>query len=60
MLRKRPASCNASAEETKRQKNVMIEKVALLDVLKEGKCYAAVVGPYNLSESTVRYIKRMR
>ena len=54
MPRKRPASCNASGKEPKRQKNVMMlnEKVALLDVLR-GESYAAVTRQYNLNESDV-------
>ena len=34
------------------------EKVALLDVLKNGKSYVAVARQYNLKESTVRFIKK--
>ena len=57
MPRKRPASFNTSnAKEPKRQKNVMTlnVKVALLNVLKDGKSYAAVARQYNLNESTAR------
>ena len=34
------------------------EKVKLLDMLKEGKSFAAVARHYGVNESTVRYIKK--
>lgn len=57
---KRPASSKVSGKESKRQKKVMTlqEKVALLDMLKEMKSYAAVARQYHMNESTIRYIKK--
>lgn len=34
------------------------KKVALLDILKEGKSYAAVAQQYHMNKTTVRYIKK--
>ncbi|XP_064092986.1 tigger transposable element-derived protein 1-like isoform X2 [Macrobrachium nipponense] len=50
----------ASGKKPKCQKKVMTlqEKVALLEMLKEGKSYAAVGRHYGINESTVRYIKK--
>ena len=55
-------SSPASGKKPKRQKKVMTlqEKVKLLDLVKEGKSYAAVGRHYGVNESTVRYIKKMR
>ncbi|GFU10729.1 HTH psq-type domain-containing protein [Nephila pilipes] len=57
---KRPASSPASGEEPKSQKKVMTlhEKIELLDIVKEGKSYAAVGRHYGVNESTVRYIRK--
>ena len=57
---KRLASSTASSKEHKRQKKVMRlhEKVELLDMVKEGKSYAAVGRHYGENESTVCYIRK--
>ncbi len=57
---KRPSSSPASGKELKCQKMVMTlhEKVELLDMLEEGKSYAAVGRHYGVNESTVRCIKK--
>ena len=57
---KRHASSPASGKEPKRQKKVITlhEKVELLDMVKEGKSYAAVGRHYGENESTVHYIKK--
>ena len=56
---KRPASSKSSEPESKRSKKTLtiVEKVKLLDMLKEGRTYAAVGRHFGLNESTVRYIK---
>ena len=56
---KRLASSPASGKEPKRQKKAMTlhEKVELLDMVKEGKIYAAVGRNDGVNESTVRYIE---
>jgi hypothetical protein len=58
MSPKRPASSKASGSETKRKRRMLtiVEKVKLLDMLKEGKNFANVARHYGLNESTVRYI----
>ncbi|XP_054643003.1 uncharacterized protein phf11 isoform X2 [Dunckerocampus dactyliophorus] len=55
-----PKSSTSSKVSGKRQKKVMTlqEKVALLDMLTEGRSYAAVARHYGMNESTVRYIKK--
>ncbi|KAI5100977.1 hypothetical protein C0J45_9963 [Silurus meridionalis] len=60
MSPKRSAPSKASGKEPKRQRKVMTlhEKVKLLDMLAEGKPFAAVARHYGLNESTVRYIKK--
>ncbi|XP_066975350.1 tigger transposable element-derived protein 1-like [Macrobrachium rosenbergii] len=57
---KRRAPAKGSSSEPKRKRNMMniSEKVKLLDMLKEGKSYAAVARHYGMNESTVRYIKK--
>ena len=59
MPSKRLASSPASGKEPKRQKKAMTlyEKVELLDMVKDGKSYAAVGRHYGVNESTVRYMK---
>lgn len=57
---KRPASSKSSEPESKRSRKTLtiVEKVKLLDMLKEGRTYAAVGRHFGLNESTVRYIKK--
>ena len=57
---KRPASAKASGSEPKRQRKMLTiaEKVKLLDMLKEGRSFAAVGRHYGINESSVRYIKK--
>ncbi|XP_028658970.1 tigger transposable element-derived protein 1-like [Erpetoichthys calabaricus] len=59
MAPKHAPSSKAGAE-PKRQRTMMTiaEKVKLLDMLKEGRTYAAVARQYGVNESTVRYIKK--
>ena len=60
MSPKRPASSPASGKEPKRQEKVMAlhEKVELLDMVKEGKSYAALRRHCGVNTSIVRYIKK--
>uniref|UniRef100_UPI003590093E tigger transposable element-derived protein 1-like n=1 Tax=Myxine glutinosa TaxID=7769 RepID=UPI003590093E len=60
MTGKRSASSKGSGTEPKRQRKMLniVEKVKLLDMLKEGRSFAAVGRHYGLNESTVRYIKK--
>ena len=54
-------TAQANGEETpKRQRKVMTlhDKVQLLDMINEGKSYAAVGRHFGVNESTVRYIKK--
>nr|XP_057937547.1 uncharacterized protein phf11 isoform X6 [Doryrhamphus excisus] len=55
-----PKSSTSSRVSGKRQKKVrtLLEKVALLDMLTDGRSYAAVARHYGMNESTVRYIKK--
>ena len=55
---KRPASSKSSEPESKRSRKTLtiVEKVKLLDMLKEGRTYAAVGRHFGLNESTVRYL----
>ncbi|XP_013360806.1 PREDICTED: tigger transposable element-derived protein 1-like isoform X2 [Chinchilla lanigera] len=57
---KRSAPSKAADSEPKRHRKMLTikEKVELLDMLKEGKSYAAVGRHYGINESTVRYIKK--
>ncbi|CAI9721543.1 transposable element-derived 1-like [Octopus vulgaris] len=57
---KRHTPSKASGNESKCQKKVMTfhEKVQRLDMLQEGKSYAAVSRCYDLKESTIRYIEK--
>ena len=57
---KRPASAKASGSEPKRQRKMLTraEKVELLDMLKEGRSFAAVGRHYGINESSVHYIKK--
>ena len=49
----------APADGPKRRKMLPIsDKVKLLDMLREGKSYAAVAHHYGINESSVRYIKK--
>ena len=49
----------APADGPKRRKMLPIsDKVKLLDMLREGKSYAAVARHYGINESSVRYIKK--
>ena len=59
MSTKRPGPTKAPADGPKRRKMLPIsEKVKLLDMLREGKSYAAVARHYGINESSVRYIKK--
>uniref|UniRef100_UPI00358EA5CD tigger transposable element-derived protein 1-like n=1 Tax=Myxine glutinosa TaxID=7769 RepID=UPI00358EA5CD len=60
MTGKRSASSKGSGTEPKRQRKMLniVEKVKLLDTLKEGRSFAAVGRHYGLNESTVWYIKK--
>ena len=57
---KRPASSQASGSKPKRQRKMLTisTKVKLLDMLKEGKSFAAVGRHFDIRESTVRSIKK--
>ena len=57
---KRTASSKPSGSKAKREKKVMSlqEKVALLDLLRDGKSFVAVSRYYQVNESTVCYIKK--
>lgn len=56
---KRCAPAKASSGAPKRKKMMtIIEKVKLLDMIKEGRSYASVARHYRVNESTVRYIKK--
>ncbi|XP_055768984.1 tigger transposable element-derived protein 1-like [Salvelinus fontinalis] len=55
----RPGPTKAPADGPKRRKMLPIsDKVKLLDMLREGKSYAAVARHYGINESSVRYIKK--
>ncbi|XP_051784731.1 tigger transposable element-derived protein 1-like [Erpetoichthys calabaricus] len=59
MAPKRAPSSKAGAEPKRQRRMMMIaEKVKLLDMLKEGRTFAAVARQYGMNESTVRYIKK--
>ena len=59
MSTKRPGPTKAPADGPKRRKMLPIsDKVKLLDMLREGKSYAAVARHYGINESSVRYIKK--
>ena len=59
MAPKRSASAKAATEPKRKRKMMTIaEKVTLLDMLKEGRSYAAVARHFGVNESTVRYIKK--
>ena len=51
---------SVSGNENKRQRRMLtiVEKVQLLDMLKEGRSFAAVGRHYGINESSVRYIKK--
>ncbi|XP_070614248.1 tigger transposable element-derived protein 1-like [Erythrolamprus reginae] len=56
---KRASSSSAETKGKRQRKTLTIqEKVKLLDMLKEGKSYAAVGRHYRINESSVRYIKK--
>jgi len=57
---KRPAPSKAFGKEPKRQRKVLTlqEKVKVLDMVREGRSFAAVGRHYGLNESTIRYIKK--
>uniref|UniRef100_K7FQ19 HTH CENPB-type domain-containing protein n=1 Tax=Pelodiscus sinensis TaxID=13735 RepID=K7FQ19_PELSI len=53
------ASAKAGSEPKRHRKMMTIaEKVTLLDMLKEGRSYAAAARHFGVNESTVRYIKK--
>lgn len=60
MSTKRSAPTKAPAVAPKRQRKMLTiaQKVGLLDMLKEGKSYAAVGRHYGINESSVCYIKK--
>ncbi|XP_068204963.1 uncharacterized protein [Palaemon carinicauda] len=59
MAPKRSASTKAGSEPKRHRKMMTIaEKVTLLDMLKEGRSYAAAARHFVVNESTVRYIKK--
>uniref|UniRef100_A0A8C6LNN1 HTH psq-type domain-containing protein n=1 Tax=Nothobranchius furzeri TaxID=105023 RepID=A0A8C6LNN1_NOTFU len=59
MAPKRSASAKAATEPKRKRKMMTIaEKVTLLDMLNEGRSYAAVARHFGVNESTVRYIKK--
>ncbi|XP_060765555.1 tigger transposable element-derived protein 1-like [Neoarius graeffei] len=60
MSTKRPAPTKAPPDAPKRQRRMLTiaEKVKLLDMLKEGRSYAAVGRHYGINESSVRSIKK--
>ncbi|XP_066977814.1 tigger transposable element-derived protein 1-like [Macrobrachium rosenbergii] len=59
MAPKRSASAKAGTEPKRQRKMMTIaEKVTLLDMLKEGRSYAALARHFGVNESTVRYIKK--
>ena len=60
MSTKRSAPTKAPALGAKRQRKMLTiaEKVELLDMLKEGKSYAATGRHYGINESSVRSIKK--
>uniref|UniRef100_UPI00358E0465 tigger transposable element-derived protein 1-like n=1 Tax=Myxine glutinosa TaxID=7769 RepID=UPI00358E0465 len=57
---KRSAPSKVSGTEPKRQRKMqtIVEKVQLLDMLKQGRSFAAVGCHYGINESSVRYIKK--
>ena len=57
---KRSAPSKVSGTEPKRQRKMLtiVEKVQLLDMLKQGRSFAAVDHHYGIDESSVRYIKK--
>uniref|UniRef100_UPI00358EE15A tigger transposable element-derived protein 1-like n=1 Tax=Myxine glutinosa TaxID=7769 RepID=UPI00358EE15A len=57
---KRSAPSKVSGTEPKRQRKMLtiVEKVQLLDMLKQGRSFAAVGCHYGINESSVRYIKK--
>ena len=60
MIPKRHAPAKDSSSKPKRKRKMMTisKKVKLLDMLKEGRSFAAVARHYGMNESTVRYIKK--
>ena len=60
MSKKRSVPTNGPLDAPKRPRKMLTiaEKVKLLDMLKEGKSYAAVGRHYGINESSVRYIKK--
>ncbi|CAI9719908.1 transposable element-derived 1-like [Octopus vulgaris] len=59
MAPKHAASSKAGTEPKCKQRMMTIgEKVKLLDMLKEGRTFAAVAYHFSMNESTVRYIKK--
>ena len=59
MLTKWPGPTKAPADGPKRRKMLPIsDKVKLLDMLREGKSYAAVARHYGINESSVCYIEK--
>uniref|UniRef100_A0A8C5I5H0 HTH psq-type domain-containing protein n=1 Tax=Gouania willdenowi TaxID=441366 RepID=A0A8C5I5H0_GOUWI len=53
-----PTKAPAVAPNRQRKMLTISQKVRLLDMLKEGKSYAAVGHHYGINESSVRYIKK--
>ena len=60
MTPKRHAPAKVSSNKPKKNRKMMTVsiKVMLLDMLKEGRSFAAVARHYGVNESTVRYVKK--